>query len=126
MNKIKEIIEKVKSVVKAIFPLVDERFKSLVPDDKLRKIFYITLVSIIGLFGLIIILGILVAPLRKGSGENGLVLNKTRVIQESPKAEVIKTENQRKIETIKKKLNDIKFPESRITPPVVVTEIKFN
>ena len=126
MNKIKEIIEKVKATVKAVTPVIDERFKSFIPDDKLRKILYIVFASIAGLFGLIIILGILIAPLRKSSSGDGLTLNKTKVIQESPKPDEIKTENQKKIDAIKKKLNDIKFPESRITPPVVVTEIKFN
>lgn len=118
--KVKTIIDKVKP--KLI--LIDQKVDTFLPNPKFKKIAYIGVGSLVAVMFLIIFLGLLLSPLRK-TGDNGLLLNKPKIIVDSPRPEVNLTEKQKEILKLQTEINEMKFPESVLNIPIIESNLSF-
>lgn len=120
ISAIKQLIEKVKP--KLI--LLDQKVDTFLPNPKVKKIAYIAVGSLIGFMFLIILLGLFLSPLRKNQ-DNRLLLNKPKIIVDSPKPEVNLTEKQKEILKLQIEINEMKFPESVLNIPIIESNLSF-
>lgn len=124
ITKIKQSFLDIKNKLTPKFILIDSKFETFLPNPKLRKIAYISMGSLFGFMFLIIFLGLLFSPLRR-TEDAGLVLNKPKIILESPKPEATLTEKQKEILKLQTEISELKFPESILNIPVVESDLNF-
>lgn len=118
LNKLKTLLSGFILKIKPIFENFDSKFKTFMPNDKLRKVIYIAMASLFSIMFLIIVLGVLFSPIRNSNTEQSL-FKKPVIVQESPKAEVVLSENQKQINEFKKEIDNLNFPDNRINIPLV-------
>ncbi len=123
MNKIKEIVNNLKTKLTPKFLVLDSKFEKFMPNLKLRKIAYIAIGSLFGFMFLIIILGLLLSPLRNQPIDEGTILNKPNVIVSSPKPEVPLSDTEKLILNLETRIKEMRFPESILNIPVIEMDI---
>lgn len=122
-----KIILKVKTIIEKVKPkliLIDQKVDTFLPNPKFKKIAYIGVGSLFGFMFLIIFLGLLLSPLRK-TGDDGLLLNKPKIIVDSPRPEVNLTEKQKEILKLQTEINEVRFPESVLNIPIIESNLSF-
>lgn len=123
-----KIISSAKLLIEKVKPkliLIDQKVDTFLPNPKIKKIAYIALGSLFGFMFLIILLGILLSPFRQTGKNNDLVLNKPKIIVESPKPEINLTEKQKEILKLESEIKELKFPESILNIPTVESNLSF-
>ncbi|MEK7168768.1 MAG: hypothetical protein AAB778_02040 [Patescibacteria group bacterium] len=123
-EKITSIFQKTKQSLAVSLLSIDSKISTLIPNPKVKKIAYIGVGSLFGFMFLIILLGLLLSPLRK-TGDNGLLLNKPKIIVDSPRPEVNLTEKQKEILKLQTEINEMKFPESVLNIPIIESNLSF-
>jgi hypothetical protein len=123
MNKMKEIVNNLKTKLTPKFLVLDSKFEKFMPNSKLRKIAYIAIGSLFGFMFLIIILGLLLSPLRNQPIDDGIILNKPNVIVSSPKPEVPLSDTEKLILNLETRIKEMRFPESILNIPVIEMDI---
>lgn len=119
-STVKTIIEKIKPKL----VLFDQKVDTFLPNPKVKKIAYIGVGSLFGFMFLIILLGLLLSPFRK-TQDNRLLLNKPKIVVDSPKPEVNLTEKQKEILKLQTEINEMNFPESLLNIPVIESNLSF-
>jgi hypothetical protein len=115
-----KIIQKLNSLKQALSPkllVLDSKFQSLIPNPKLRKILYISILGLFGFMFLLIMLGIILSPFRNKNVSNGLTLTKPKIVISSPEPIKELNETQKELLNIENKIKDLRFPESILTIP---------
>jgi len=124
MNKISNTINQLfNNSIKPKLQILDIKFQSLIPNPKLRKILYISLASLFSFMFLIIILGLILSPFRKGANLDDTTLNKPKIVVYSPTPEAVLTETQQQLLDLENEIRDLKFPESTLTIPIIESDI---
>lgn len=116
---IKQFIEKVKPKL----TLIDQKVDTFLPNPKIKKIAYIAIGSLFGFMGLIILLGLLLSPFKNKRENNSLILNKPKIIIDSPKPEVVLSQTQKEILKLETEIKELKFPESILNIPQIEREL---
>ena len=122
-----KIVQKLNSLKQALSPkllVLDSKFQSLIPNPKLRKILYISVLGLFGFMFFLIILGLILMPFKKTGGTNGFSLTKPKIVISSPNPIKELNETQKELLNIENKIKDLKFPESILTIPVIESNIK--
>jgi len=122
-----KIIQKFNSLKQTLSPkllVLDSKFQSLIPNPKLRKILYISVLGLFGFMFFLIILGLILMPFRKNAGTNGFSLTKPKIVIPSPSPTKELNETQKELLNLGNKIKDLKFPESILTIPVIESNIK--
>jgi hypothetical protein len=121
-----KIILELNSLKQALSPkllVLDSKFQSLIPNPKLRKILYISVLGLFGFMFLLIMLGIILSPFRNKNVSNGLTLTKPKIVVSSPEPIKELNETQKELLNIENKIKDLKFPESILTIPAIESKI---
>lgn len=108
--------------IKPLYNKLDLKLTSLVPDQKLRKIIIISTTGFFIFLALLLILGIIFSTARPKE-EQSYTLNKPSITQNSPKPEKPNTKIQNELIELKGQLDNLKFPPSELTTPLIEVDI---
>lgn len=123
MEKITTTIKSIMERVKPKLTLIDQKVDTFLPNPKIKKIAYIAFGSLFGFMFLIILLGLLLSPFKNKREDNGLILNKPKIIIDSPKPEVVLSQTQKEILKLETEIKELKFPESILNIPQIEREL---
>lgn len=116
-EKINTVIQSTINSVKPKLNSLDLKFQGLIPNPKLRKVFYYVVGGLFGFMFLLIFLGLLLFPFRNKNNPNSFSLTKPKIEISSPVPKKELNETQKKILDLENKIKDLKFPESILTIP---------
>ncbi len=117
----KEKINKFLLKAKEVWLVIDAKVRELIPNDRLRKVLYITISSFVGLFVFLILLGILLSPFRR-NGEAGFSILKPRIDSQLNR-EIVLTETEKELQKLESEIRNLKFPQSELTIPDILFKI---
>jgi hypothetical protein len=118
-NKIIEFLSQLKLKISPKLIELDTKFATFMPNPKIRKIVYIAVSSLFGFMFLIIIIGILVAPLRNKTVDDGILIKKPNVTISTPEPQKELNKTQKEILKLQNDINNVTFPESELNIPVI-------
>lgn len=122
MSKLKEFIQKIKLSLTPKLMLVDSKLQTVIPNSKLRKVVYITILTFAGIIFLMIFLALVLSSGRN-SNNQGFILNRPKIQAGSPAPQRELTLTEKELSNLKNEINDMKFPESTINIPKLETKI---
>jgi hypothetical protein len=108
--------------LKKMYQTIDSKMEKLIPNKLMRKVLIITIVAFIAIFIFLFILGIILTATRTKAPE-GFILNKPVIVQNSPEPEIPDTPTGAVLGELREIINDLKFPDSLLTKPVIETKI---
>ena len=109
--------------IKPKLNLLDKKFESLIPNPKLRKVLYISVISLFGFMFFLILLGLILSPFANKNNSIGFTLNKPKIVAPSPVSEINMRDDQKKLLDLKNRIKDLRFPESLLTIPTIESKL---
>lgn len=122
-SKSNQLLDNLKLKLGPKLTSVDTKFATFMPNPKLRKVAYIATGSLFGFMFLIIFLGLLLSPMRNSNNQTGTLFKKPVIVSESPKPQVELSEKQKEILKFQTEINNLRFPESQLTPPLIESNL---
>lgn len=121
-NNINNFLAKLKEKVNPFAAKIDTKLSKIIPDIKLRKIVYFSLLGLVGFVTLIFTIAIF-SLVRIKSPEDSLLLKKPIIKNTSPIPQKDLTQIQKELMDIFEETKILKFPESIFNIPQIEREI---
>lgn len=128
-NNFQKIILKINDLKTKIQPRlisVDQKLQNIIPNPKLRKTLYITVVSFVGMFLFLIIIGILIGPVQRGKNTSSNNINKIKITATNSPTTTMQTENQKILNQYATKIKELKFPQGELNIPLILFGLEIN
>lgn len=121
-EKIIQFKTKLLDQIKPKLVTLDAKVTTLVPNPKTKKMLYVGVGSLFGFMFLIILLGLLFAPLRNQGPATTTPIKVTQPTS-APKDPVVLTETQKKVLELETKIKNLRFPQGELNIPLIESEI---
>lgn len=128
-NNFQKIILKIndlKAKIQPKFTLIDQKIQNIIPNSKLRKTLYITVVSFVCLFLILMTIGLLVGPVQKSEKSSLNDTNKIKINTTNPPTTKMQTENQKILNQYATKIKELKFPEGELSTPLILFDLEID
>lgn len=122
-DKIINIIQSTKQFLADLFLRLDNKIAVLIPNPKIKKVFYIGVGSLFSFMLLIVILGLLLSPLRRSTGPTTVINKPNIIINQSAKPAAELTENQKLINEYARVIRETNFPPNTLSVPVIERDL---